>query len=536
MTAVPAVAARPGRPRASASEPERSVTILARAVRRRVTQPVDVLEIAAVLESGGITDTIAAQDYGALDTFDLAERVFAILRERAPRQGGNARTEESDRPLEDGARFELVRGAVALAPVCACVALFVLLAWSGLSSGTVLALGIGTTLIMVPANGFIQAIGRRTAIYLGLHDRVLARQFLVCAGGFALAAVALLGGVGITLAGWAGWLTPSQRAIVWVGAVALAAFWLLVSATSLAGGGHWTLAALAAAAIGGLVVARATPLGPQATIAAGVITACVLAIAVLVYGCRRLYGATVPSAPAFPPTWGVALELSPYFAYGALFMALLVVSHVLGWVAALAEGDATFEAIRTLELPLTLGLVPILLASGIADRSVRLFWTTAERLQRVTGAERPARFRSALLRLHTNRLIRHQAVIAAIALLTFLVFDVAVRAGLLPDVLRPGDVRVTELALGCALVAYWHVGLGQFNCGFLLSLGVPRPAASAALCGVAALTLIGVPLAAVSYVLTPLAFVVGSIVFAGLSLHHCRAALARADYHYAIAF
>jgi glycosyltransferase involved in cell wall biosynthesis len=55
---------------------------LAEEVYRRVPQPVDSLEITAVLESMGIPDRVASQRYGAADTFALGNAVLAWIRRK----------------------------------------------------------------------------------------------------------------------------------------------------------------------------------------------------------------------------------------------------------------------------------------------------------------------------------------------------------------------------------------------------------------------------------------------------------------------
>ena len=74
---------------------------LARTCAQRVPQPIDVLEIAAVIESMGITDTVAAEDYGVTDGFELAGLVFDAVRawpgDLAPVGHDPERTPERDR-------------------------------------------------------------------------------------------------------------------------------------------------------------------------------------------------------------------------------------------------------------------------------------------------------------------------------------------------------------------------------------------------------------------------------------------------------
>lgn len=83
------------------AEPERvevtveMVRVMADEVMRHCPQPLDFLEVTAIIESFGTTDDIARHQYGAPDTFALAKAVLAIIREEHPPMVGVTR---KDRP------------------------------------------------------------------------------------------------------------------------------------------------------------------------------------------------------------------------------------------------------------------------------------------------------------------------------------------------------------------------------------------------------------------------------------------------------
>src|SRR5712691_9774734 len=66
-------------PSAPVSEPRD----LVREVSTRIPLPLDVWEIAAFLESLGVTDNLAQQRYGCADVFVLAGYVLAVTRAQA---------------------------------------------------------------------------------------------------------------------------------------------------------------------------------------------------------------------------------------------------------------------------------------------------------------------------------------------------------------------------------------------------------------------------------------------------------------------
>ena len=162
----------------SADAPSK-IDLLARNVRARVPYPIDVLEVAAVIESMGITDTVATEDYGVSDGFELAGMVFESVRawpgELAP-VGHDPESERDERPnaLADVS----ARGLLALAPLCVLLIGLQALALAGWDTGAILALSIGVTASMLLTSGPIVAIGRRTSVYLGFEQVDSARRFI----------------------------------------------------------------------------------------------------------------------------------------------------------------------------------------------------------------------------------------------------------------------------------------------------------------------------------------------------------------------
>ncbi len=499
-------------------------------VRLRVAHPVDFLEIAAVLESIGVTDAVARDDYAATDTFDLAGYVFDELAEpRGDRAGAPASV--SLRVPSHPAIADALRGTLALVPLVALGAVFLALARDGWSSRSVAALGAGMSIAMLPTGGFMQAVLRRTSIYLGFDDRGLAARFALRGSivGFT-AAVALAGAVVVAFAA-AGWLTPSEQLLVTVGAVAFAGFWLPAAALMVAEAGRWIVYALAAGAVCAVASAEV------ASVEGGLLVGYGVALGALFVGASRAYGPDVLGRRRpLPPLWATVFELRPYFAFGVLLMALLAAPYALAWIAVTPDGVTRLEAVQSLGAAFTFGLVPLLLATGAAERTLRLFWFEAHELQEATAAAETRNFRRELLRFHGRRLVAYGVVNAVLVLVAYGVFATLLWLDVTPALFGPTDPTTVLIFFAVALFSFWQLGVGQFNCMVLISLGHPRPPLRAVRSAVIALAVVGVPLTFVGYELTPLAFLVGTAVFALLSLRACLRALARADYHYATAF
>ncbi|MGH3715190.1 MAG: hypothetical protein ACRDT4_17260, partial [Micromonosporaceae bacterium] len=113
------------------------VTALAERVQPACRAAVDALQVAAVLESDGLTDRAAAEEYGYEDVFALAEEVFSRMPARFA----------DDEPVRRSRRSrtlrELSHGALYVLPSAAFPAAYALLGLRGLVTGMVLATALG---------------------------------------------------------------------------------------------------------------------------------------------------------------------------------------------------------------------------------------------------------------------------------------------------------------------------------------------------------------------------------------------------------
>jgi hypothetical protein len=229
------------------------------------------------------------------------------------------------------------------------------------------------------------------------------------------------------------------------------------------------------------------------------------------------------------------LESLPYFAYGGAFLAFLLEVHVFGWLGARPAGMSRLDAIAALEVGLTLALPPVILASGLAEHTLRLFWLEAKERQDTVAARSRRRYGRALQAFYDRRLFDYLLTSAVLALVMLAAFELALRSAWLDERVTLPDPEATEFVFVVALLAFWLVGWGQLNCMFLVNLARPTLAFGPVLMamGVAAVT--GVPLAAAGFQYSSIGFVAGSAAFVWASSFNCRQVLAAADHHYAMA-
>ena len=165
---------------------------LAEQIAGRLRMPVHADEATATLESLGVTDAVAEGRYGSTDTFTLARtlwpRICAIAAERTAFGTPTPRAPRA--PVIDAA----VRGATALAPLGAVIAVIGLFAAAGWPAGQLLALSAGITLALLLSAGPAQAMLFRASVLIGLDQVRAADRFLLrtCAAGFGVSAALAL--------------------------------------------------------------------------------------------------------------------------------------------------------------------------------------------------------------------------------------------------------------------------------------------------------------------------------------------------------
>lgn len=506
---------------------------LADELAAEVAQPVDPLELAAVAESHGITDRGAQARFGTESTFALAEALFPAVVARRGRNGAPSAAETA----EDGSarRLELALGLFALAPLVVLLCTIAAFAEAGWDRGRLFALSLGMTASAALAHGFVGAVARRTALYLGLGYRRLAAKLVTVETALAAAAITAVGVVLYALASALDAFAADERLVFLLGALGFAAVGLAVANLSLARATGWVCAGLAAG-VGSAVATRqlaGSGSGRELLLALGVGVAAALVVMLVAAG--RVFG-TGGSAPPLPSRGDLVVESAPYLAYGLAFMAFLLEIHVLGWAGDVSAAASRMDAIAALEVGLTLALPPVILATGVAERALRLFWLRARELQDDVPASAPRRYGSSLRAFYVRHLLVYLGASAAVALVMTAAVELALRSGWLAEWVSLPDVASTELVFVAALLAFWLVGWAQFNCMFVVNLGRPAEALPPVLLGMVVAAVTGVPLVAARYDLAAFAFVAGAAAFAWASSVGCRRVLEDADHRYATAF
>jgi hypothetical protein len=389
-------------------------------------EAVDDYEIAAVLESDGVTDAIAQQRYGSPDVFDLAAR----LRRRIPRQP--AATPATPGPWKATPHLHLLRGVLFGLPALAYLAVSGVI--TGPRAGGVLILSV----LLSWATG--QGLAYLGHVRLGWGDAAGAAAVL--RGGLlwaALPTVVLTVGTGLALG------VPLA-----VSGVAAAQVVYLVAATAalVLGMEWWLLAALAPGVIGALT---GVVIGGDAVRSAPVVGCAALSVlttvGVAVYGTR---GAN----PALPGRFEV-LDAVPHALFGLCVGALLLFVPAVRTYLPHA-GGTTVSPSAGLAL-----LLPLSLSMGVAE------WL----LFRYRAATHRALQRSYTVAVFTRRAA--SALLRAVGGYLAMLAGTSVAAGLLAAALTDTVLPVWPLAGSAALGSALFVAL------MLMSFGIRIPVVAA---------------------------------------------------------
>jgi glycosyltransferase involved in cell wall biosynthesis len=516
---------------------EMRLLAMAREIDRVGTSPaVDSLEVAALLESMGTTDQTASTRFGARDVFELAEAVFTRLQANHARRPSRDSGGEDDSPRGALRSLrEVGRGPLALLQLGVLLSImFVYARLGGWKNDEVFALGLGMSTSILVTSALIQTIGRRPSIYLGLGDRVSAQAALrlgTLAAGACIAELAFLSTVGGYLSGA---FTLPELLIFVTAFAAFSAIWIAAAGLMIVQSGEWLVVALAVGLAVDLGVDRGLGLaGPH--LAVGTAAGFATTVALVLIGVRLAIGGNENAEDrAVLPSHGYLVhEAGPYLAYGSLYMAFFVLPHVLGWLGALAPGEARGAAIQVLEHGLTLGLPPVLVAAGLAEHAAGTFWRHASAAQRATPGDAPAGFGDyARRRLYVPQLSRHLVVLGATSAALWVIVQSGTAGGVTPWLLPPHGPDA-ELVFVGALLAYGMLGWGLFNSTYTLSLARPELALRALVPAVVVTLAAGVPLSLLAgFGYAVIAFAAGTTVFVVTSSRTTWSLLRSADYHY----
>lgn len=519
---------------------------LADEVRSVCQQPIDVLQVAALLETAGITDNSARQRYGHASVFDLAQSVLRRLSSPAAVSGEVMHVP----PLAERrwrVALDYLRGPLTLLPmVLLSVLIMVYQDFGQWGAGRVLALSLSVVGSLLITSGFVQAASRKGSSYLSQGYIDAARRTIGRVMGLGLVAICLAAVLLAVIARHVAAAPPDAVAMMTIAFVALSCLWLAAGVLFMLNQVHWFGIGLAVGV--GLIYAllRAlalwnVPRGWLMLAATAIGFAGALFVMLLVIW-RSLAQRTTASPvgkqrmvlPALPH---LVVNLAPYFVYGVLYVLLVLSGHVSGWIGRTPEGVGRMDAVTTTEIGLTLALGGVILAGGVAERTIGRFWRLVKVHQLEAAVSQPAHFRQAIdafvarerKRFAGVLLLCNTAVVAGVAALV--AWSVQSGVASLPW------SRETTVVLVWGTIGYGLMALGVFDCMFMITLSRPGMAIRAVTLGIAATLLVGLLIGQLAtFHTSAVGLVVGNLVFLAAAHRNLGALLKHMDYFYYASF
>lgn len=439
------------------------------------------------------------------------------------------------------AMLDYLRGPLALVP--AITLLLIIQVYTRLGEwrpSQVLALCLGMTGSMLITNGFIQAITRRGSIYLSLGDIRAASHYLRVSMVAAGACVTIAALILMATTAWFNILSASERFTFGLALIGLAAIWLLGAGLSLVQATGWLGIGLAIGLAAGVITDRATALLSEAHLLLGTIVGFSLAFGLMALAVRRKLRSQANGQPGkvvLPPVSFLVYEGAPYFAYGLLYMIFILTPHLLSWYGKTESPQQAAIVVTSVELGLTLSLLPIMLVSGMTEHALRLFWLEARRSQDVTPGADPDRFGWSLRQIYRRQMWRYLISLIVSSAAVFGLFHYLLATGVILSWLQTTQLDEIVYIFTVSLIAYGWLGWGLYNSMFCITLARPQLAVKAVVIGLATLIIAGVPLSfGLNFTQVVVAFVLGAAAFGLASARSVQHLLRAASYYYFTSF
>lgn len=438
--------------------------------------PEGELELAAMLESQGVTDAVAAR-YGTADVFALAHQLLALPRASEPPAAPAMQIVAGWEPAL------LLRSLLRSALMIAMMGM--LLVGVQAYERAMRALGVpgwttmlGLLAAMAIAGGMMQASGWRVSQALSQGTTRAVRPLLLLGLAFgmsiALAVSAALVGGGMLLE-----LPPAGLAGLGASCLALTLLLLLSGSLVLLERTHWAGAALGLAGGGAWLAHSAHALGadPRTAVALSYLAAIALLAALLALAIRQVSRAADRGIYRVPPAGQMLYNAAPYLAYGALAVIYVFAGQLNGWLGRVPDGWTRDQAIAALNVAHLLSLATVVISQGVAEYALRLFWGAIRAAQSEALVCDYAAIRASVqlfLRRHLRMVLLGQALasLAVAALAQWLWARYPLEALLGP--------LVTPM-LYISLAGYSLLAWGLYGCGFAVTVARPWPAVRALL-------------------------------------------------------
>ena len=521
--------------------------VLVEEVHKACPQPINVLHVTAVLESAGVTDTIAQRRYGYPDVFALAENLTDQIGTTPTLNPAPDTVLDIPRENWKTTLMDYSRGPMGLLPLILLAVLINLYQNFGKwDSSQVLTLSISTIGSLLVTGGFVQVASRKGSSYLSQGYVRAGGRIILQIMGVCLAVVLVSAGILTLSLRSAAWFDQNDHGLLLTAYITLSCLWMFSAILSTLEVMHWFVIALGigvAATYAGIKLLLWAQLPEQtvmliATVMGLIIMAGIMALVIFRTLKQREAASPVGDHHVVPaPLPHMTVNLAPYFFYGVTYIVCVLAGHIGGWIGRLPAGMARMQGLAQSELALTLALTGYILGVGMAERTMRRFWQRVNIYQKLVSGETPGNFGDIL-----RDFIRKERVqfIGALTLCS---------AGVLIGIIGAVNASANRMMLGLSwdaatvlifiagLVGYGLLAMGVFDSMFIITLSRPLYALQALGIGTVVTLIISIAAGLLtSYAHGALGIIVGSAVFLLFTRRAIMRVIKYADYYYYSSF
>ena len=520
---------------------------LAREVFHIVGEPMDVWAVAATLESIGLRDSDAVQQYQRPDLFKLAERILYLIHvdpARTRPEVGPLPVPERENRLARALLFYF-RGASAALPMAGQIACMLLLryslwAWVDFSDTQATVVTIGTILSFIVTGGFIQTIGREGVRYAGQANYFLSYKISMKIIRAGIASVVIVGIVIYAVNLVIPYYDERLMIISLMYYLLLSVLWLFSSLSYVLNKQFAVFVCMTVGVAPVYLVMQYTTLGIYAAAAAGMSAAAAMMAVYTVVLMRRRVKRTesflllsrLPHAPVRTYT------AAPYFLYGLLYFVNLFVDRVVSWSAPNPEPLPYVIWFRTpYELGMDWALLSLVLTLAALEYMIHEFSFHQIPMQRAVRNADLGDYVS----FYKRFFVKHLIIITVIGLLSIVVSYYGVLSLQRFDHVR--EVReffsspITFQVFWAGAFGYFFLALGLYNCLFFFTLSRPEFAIRSIVAGLGVNIMVSLILSRwVQYDFGAGGLIIGGIVFALMTMNYALKFFDRLDYYYYAAY
>ncbi len=530
------------------SMPETEQQILIRKVHEILGNPIDSWQVAATLESLGLRDVDARDQFLKENVFDLAVDIKRIINEmKSPRELASAVSRKQVKrkgTLKRVTRY-YGKGVLTALPIFGQIVTILLFryslwAWVDFTEAQATVVALGTLLSFVVTGGFIQSIGREGIRYIGSRNYFLAEKICLKLVGYGTIAVLLVGFMIFFLNLVIPFYDTKLVIISLVYYVLLSELWLYSSVAFVLNRFLSIFVIMTAGVVPVFFIMEYTRLGIYVAHWSGLVFALTVMMVYTMTDFRSIANLTATDLKLgrLPRPSVRAYLVAPYFVYGFFYFLNLFVDRIVSWSAPNPELPPYVIWFRTpYELGMDWALISLVFTLAMMEYVIQEFshyQLPAQKAVKGSSIDQYTRF---FKKFYTKFLF----VLLGVGLLDiFITYAGVLYFKQFSQVQEIRDFfasQITFFTFYVASAGYFFIALGLFNSLFFFTLSRPEFVLRSIIPATAVNLVVGLLASRwINYQSGVIGLFAGGITFAFLSSRYARKFFRELDYYYYAAY